>query len=33
MDLNEARDIINRADEQIVAALKERMRAVTEVAR
>ena len=33
MDLNEARDIINRADEQIVSALKERMRAVTEVAR
>ena len=33
MDLNEARDIINHADEQIVAALKERMRAVTEVAR
>lgn len=33
MDLNEARSIINRADEQIVSALKERMRAVTEVAR
>ena len=33
MDLNEARSIINRADEQIIAALKERMRAVTEVAR
>ena len=33
MDLNEAREIINRADEQIVSALKERMRAVTEVAR
>ena len=33
MDLNEAREVINRADEQIVAALKERMRAVAEVAR
>ncbi len=33
MDLNEARSIINHADEQIIAALKERMRAVTEVAR
>lgn len=33
MDLNEARENINRADEQIVAALKERMRAVAEVAR
>ena len=33
MDLNEAREIINRADEQIISALKERMAAVTEVAR
>ncbi len=33
MDLNEAREIINHADEQIIAALKERMDAVIEVAR